>query len=293
MPDSRIGEGFIPVPGGRVWYRLAGSQDAAPLVALHGGPGFPHDYIETLQGLARRRPVIFYDQLGCGRSERPEDPGLWVAERFVRELAQVREWLGLRRFHLFGHSWGSMLAADYALTRPLGLASLILASPPLSMSRWIADLTEYRKALPRQVQEILDRHEAAGTTDSEEYAEGVMAFYRRHLCRLDPWPECLERALEGAGMNVYNHMWGPSEFYVTGNLRGYERAERLGEIDIPTLFTCGRYDEATPEATAWYRGLVPGAEMAVFDHSAHMPHLEETGPYLELVGEFLERAERR
>jgi len=285
-------EGRVPVPGGHVWYGIAGEDRGLPLLTLHGGPGFPHDYLTSLAGLAAERPVIFYDQLGCGRSDRPDDPSLWTVERFVEEVHQVVAALGLDRYHLLGQSWGSMLATDFALTRPAGLVSLILASPPLSIPRWLADCARYRHELPAEVQAVLDRHEAAGTTSSAEYQEATMAFYRRHVCRLDPWPPELMRCLEGVGWPVYHAMWGPNEFFMTGTLRTYDRTPRLGEITLPTLFTCGRYDEATPEATAWYASLVPGARLAIFEQSAHMPHLEEREAYLATVRDFLHHVER-
>lgn len=118
-----------------------------------------------------------------------------------------------------------------------------------------------------------------------------MVFYRRHLCRLDPWPAGLERTLAEIGEQVYLTMWGPSEFYATGNLLNFDRTNRLHEITVPTLFTCGRFDEATPETTAWYQSLIPGAEIAYFEQSSHVPHLEETEPYLQVVREFLSRVE--
>src|SRR5258707_13101732 len=119
MPEA---EGFIEVGGGRVWYRSVGpggpggGADGAggvPLLCLHGGPGFTHYYLEPLEALADRRQVIFYDQLGCGRSDRPEDVALWTVERFVEEVAQVRAALGLERLHLVGKSWGGMLGIQY------------------------------------------------------------------------------------------------------------------------------------------------------------------------------------
>ncbi|HLX57869.1 MAG TPA: proline iminopeptidase-family hydrolase, partial [Ktedonobacteraceae bacterium] len=264
-----------------------------PLLILHGGPGTPHDYLEPLEALADERPIIFYDQLGCGKSERPDDVNLWFSERFVEELGQIREALGLKQVHIFGHSWGSMLAVDYALTRPEGLVSLILASPPLCIARWLQDAADYRSRLPLEVQNILDRHEAAGTTDSEDYQWATMEYYRRHICRLKPWPDSLERARAAEGTVVYQTMWGPTEFFMTGNLLNYDRTARLHEINVPTLFTCGRYDEATPEATAWYQSFIPGSEMVCFEHSAHMPHLEETKGYLRVVRGFLDRVEQR
>lgn len=180
-----------------------------------------------------------------------------------------------------------MLAVDYALTKPAGLVSLILASPPLSIPRWLKDAADYRSSLPTEVQKVLDEHEANSTTDSEAYQAATMEFYQRHLCRLNPWPEPLQRAIAGEGTVVYNTMWGPNEFFMTGNLLNYDHTARLSEIDIPTLFTCGRYDEATPETTAWYQSLLPGSELVVFEQSAHLPHLEETESYLQTLRNFL------
>ena len=284
---NMIREGHIPVPGGRVWYKIVGSGDTIPLLVLHGGPGFPHNYLKPLESLSDERPVVFYDQLGCGNSDRPEDPNLWHTERFVEELAKVRQSLNLEQAHILGHSWGSMLATDYALTKPEGIMSLILASPCLSIPRWLEDVGTYRKQLPADVQEVLDRNELAGTTESEEYEEAVMEFYRIHLCRMDPWPEVLEQTMVGAGLQVYHTMWGPSEFFMTGNLADYDRTSRVGELVVPTLFTCGRYDEASPDATAWYQSLIPQAEIAIFENSSHTPHLEERELYLQVVREFL------
>ena len=284
-------EGFIDVTGGKVWYRIAGSGDSIPLMVLHGGPGYPHDDLEALDELADQRPVVYYDQLGCGKSDRPDDLSLWKAERFVEELGQVRRALDLGRVHILGHSWGSMLATDYALTQPKGLVGLILASPPISVPRWLEDAEKLKATLPREVQEAIARHEAAGTVDSQEYEDATMEFNKRFVCRLDPWPEVMSKSEAGMGTVVYETMWGPTEFYMTGNLADYDRSSRLKEIKVPTLFTCGRFDEATPESTTWYQSLLPGSEIAIFEHSAHMTHLEEPDRYIRVVRDFLNRAE--
>ena len=285
-------EGYISVTGGRVWYKIMNPGVSIPLVLLHGGPGSSHYYLEPLEQLANERTIIVYDQLGCGKSERPHDTSLWQRNHFVEELHQIREALKLEQVHLFGHSWGAMLAIDYALTKPRGVKSLLLASPPLSIPRWMKDMEQYRSSLPMEVQTILREHERNNTTDSDEYQEASMEFYQRYLCRLDPWPEPLERTLANEGTEVYITMWGPSEFYMTGNLLDYDRTPQLSEIDIPTLFTCGHYDEATPEATTWYQSLLPNSEVAIFEQSAHMAHLEETENYLQTVRNFLQKVER-
>src|SRR6185369_3105488 len=136
-PGLKAGEGYVQVEGGRVWYRIVGSGTATPLLVLHGGPGMPSFYLKPLAALADERPVVFYDQLGAGHSERPNDAKLWRTERFIDELVRVRQALGLREIHLYGHSWGSMLATDYLLTHPTGIKSVIFAGPALSIPRWL------------------------------------------------------------------------------------------------------------------------------------------------------------
>jgi proline iminopeptidase len=168
------GEGFVDVDGGRVWYRIAGSGTATPLLLLHGGPGAPSYYLNPLEGVAVDRPVVFYDQLGAGRSDKPMDESLWTVDRFVRELAQVRETLGLDKVHILGHSWGSMLAMDYLLTDPEGVESVIFASPVMSTRRWSEDAERLIAAMPTQYQRAIEENERAGTTDSEDYQAATM-----------------------------------------------------------------------------------------------------------------------
>ncbi|MGH3158268.1 MAG: proline iminopeptidase-family hydrolase, partial [Streptosporangiaceae bacterium] len=164
----KIDEGYIEVPGGRVWYRSVGAG-GTPLLCLHGGPGFTHYYLEPLEALADRRQVIFYDQLGCGRSDTPDDPTLWTVGRFVEELVQVRAALGLDRLHLFGNSWGGMLAMQYALDRRPALVSLILNGSPASMIRWVEDCDELLREEPPEVLQVIREHEAGGFTACPEY----------------------------------------------------------------------------------------------------------------------------
>lgn len=282
------GEGYVDVEGGRVWYEIVGSGKATPVLLLHGGPGAPSYYLEPLRALADERPVIFYDQLGCGRSDQPSDDSLWTTERFVRELRQVRETLGLDQIHLYGHSWGTMLAAEYMRQGPGGVKSLVLASPALSVPRWLEDAGRLRAELPPETQEILSRHEAAGTTDSEEYLAATEQFYRRHLCRLDPWPETLTKTFSQLG-RPYSVMWGPSEFHATGVLKDFDATGTLGQLKLPVLYTTGEYDEATPETVRWYQGLTPGASLEVFENASHLTMLEVPAEYVRVIREFLSR----
>ena len=270
-----------------------GAGRATPTILLHGGPGFSSHYLEPLRLLSDERPVIFYDQLGAGRSERPANVKLWRTERFVEELAQLRNALGLATVHILGHSWGTQLAVDYRLTKPSGVRSVVLASPALSIPRWIQDADRLRKSLPKEMQDVMARHEEAGTTDSEEYQRVTMAYYRRFVCRLDPWPKEVEDSFAAFNPAVYGTMWGPSEFCATGNLKDYDRTPRLREIGVPVLFTADRFDEATPETTRWYHELTPGSSLAVFENSAHMAMVEETERYIDVIRQFLREVEHR
>ena len=281
------------MPGGRVWYEIAGrGGEGIPLLVLHGGPGAPHDYLESLGHLSDERPVIFYDQLGCGLSERPLDEALFTLERFVEELRLVREAVSPGEVHILGHSWGTMVALEYMLTRdPPGVRSLILSGPALSVSRFVADQRRYLLDLPEDMRQDILKGEESGDYDSPRYQAAMTEYYRRHVCRMDPWPESMERTLEKMGHAVYRYMWGPSEFTMTGTLKGYERAEDLGGIRVPVLFTAGEFDEATPSAMEYYHSRCPGSETALFEGASHMHHLEKAGPFLARVREYLCRVE--
>ena len=282
-------DGFVPVTGGRVWFHEVRSNEATPVLLLHGGPGVASDYFEPLEALAHEWPVIRYDQLGGGRSDHPDDVSLWTIDRFVEELGQVREELNLTQVHLYGHSWGSALAVAYMATRPSGVVSLSLAGPWLNASRYVTDVEKLRSQLPEEIQAALGFHEDAGTTESDEYRAASMEFMRRNFCRVE---EVLE-AIAGEDMPpVYQYMWGPSELLPgTGPLKNFDVTYKVHEITVPTLLTCGRHDEITPETTAWYQRMIPGSEMVVSEESAHFGHIRETDRYLRVMRDFIRRAE--
>ncbi|MFD1675888.1 proline iminopeptidase-family hydrolase [Alicyclobacillus fodiniaquatilis] len=284
-------EGFVQVEGGRVWYQMSGDVTKTPLVVLHGGPGSAHLSMRPLSALADERPVILYDQLGCGQSDRPTDKSLWRIDRFVRELATLRTALDLEKVHLLGHSWGTMLLADYLLTEPEGVKSAVFSSPCLSAPRWMADAMRYRRDLPEEIQNILNACEASGDTDSAAYKEASKAYMNKHVCRIEIPAEQRQARNAAFGAAVYNTMWGPSEFFATGNLKDYDRTSRLPEIDVPALFTCGHYDEASPDSTRYYHSLVPGSRFHVFSNSAHMPQVEQTDEYIRVIRTFLQDVE--
>jgi L-proline amide hydrolase len=290
-------EGYIPFREYKTWYRIVGEgeeEGKLPLLCLHGGPGGTHDYLESLEAMAETgRRAIFYDQIGCGKSDLPDDPSLWTVETFVEELGAVRGHLGLDRLHIFGNSWGGMLAMEYALTQPRGVASMIVASSPSSIPQWVSEANRLRAELPADVQETLTRHEEAGTTSNPEYGEACMVFYRRHVCRLPEWPDYVLRSfefIEEQGV-VYQTMNGPSEFHITGPLKDWDITDRLGEIRIPTLVITGEFDEATPAINKTVSEGIPGAESVIYAGGSHMAHVEDPEGYMGVLADFLDRVE--
>lgn len=291
MSDSDEPTGLIDVPGGRVWYRIAGSGAAGtPLLLLHGGPGAGHDGFEPLDALAGERPVVFYDQLGCGKSDIPDDASLWRVGRFVEEVAAVRKALGCERMHLLGSSWGGWLAIEYAVANGEGLASLVLSSTSASSRQFLEGARRMLSELPGGTGETIERLEAESKTESPEYLQACMAFYKEHLCRLDPWPEPMLRSgANVAASATYGSMWGPSEFTCTGVLKQWDRKADLGRISAPTLVTRGGYDEMSQDCANTLVAGIRNAELHVFENSAHMAQLEETDAYLAVVRDFLRR----
>jgi L-proline amide hydrolase len=288
-----VSEGTLPFRGFETWYREEGATEDGklPVLCLHGGPGASHDYLEPLFGLAETgRRTVLYDQVGCGKSATPPQALDWTVELFVEEVDAVRDALGLERVHVFGNSWGGMLAMEYALTQPDGLASLVLASSPSSIPQWVEETGRLRAQLPQDVQDTLTRHEEAGTIHDPEYVAACMVFYERHVCRVVPFPDYVNRSFDQIG-EVYETMNGPSEFHVVGTIRDWSVVDRLPEIQVPTLVVTGEHDEATPAINRTVSEGIPGAESVILDGCSHMAHVERTQEYLALLDRFFSRVE--
>ncbi|MDX2139564.1 MAG: proline iminopeptidase-family hydrolase [Chloroflexota bacterium] len=298
MSNQPVHEGHIPFKGYSTWYRIVDHGEAPgklPLLCLHGGPGACHDYLTSLDAMANTgRRVIYYDQLGCGNSSLPHpQPDWWTVELYIEEINNVRRALNLDRIHLLGQSWGGMLAMEYMLTQPEGIASLTIASSPASMIQWVAEANRLRHLLPPEIEATLDQHEAAGTTDHPDYIAATQAFYDRHVCRVVPNPDYVQRSFQKLSANpeVYNTMNGPNEFHVVGTLKTWDIIARLPEINAPTLVTSGKYDEATPLISGTVYTGIPGAQWVTFDHSSHMAHVEEAERYRQVLSAFIAQHE--
>tara|TARA_B100001173_G_C15897609_1_gene508421 strand:- start:20 stop:964 length:945 start_codon:yes stop_codon:yes gene_type:complete len=288
---DNLSQGFINVPGGPVWYKISGSGEGLPLLTLHGGPGSTSCGFSLLEPLGDQRSIIRYDQLGSGRSGRPDDLSLWEVDRFIEALDIIRNELKLEEFHLLGHSWGAALAGAYILEKGTsGVASIIFSSPLLSTPLWIEDANYLRSQLPQDIQDTLKTHEEANTTNTDEYRAASSVFYERHLTRGKAKEEV---NCGGAPWNqvIYEHMWGPTEFHATGNLIDFDLSDQLFKIDIPVLFITGEYDEARPETIFKFHKMIPSSEFIVIKDVAHASLSRAPEEYRRILEVFLEKIE--
>ncbi|MFJ8810859.1 proline iminopeptidase-family hydrolase [Streptomyces sp. NPDC102490] len=297
MPPARTApssKGTVPFGPYKTWYRVTGDLDSGhpALVVVHGGPGSTHDYLLRLAEFsAHGRPVVHYDQLGNGGSTHlPErGPDFWTVDLFLAELRNLVQRLGLKDYVLFGQSWGGLLSAKYASTRPAGLRGLVIANAPASYPLWLEEMEILRSRLPPGVDETLRRHEAAGTTDTEEYHAAAMHFYERHVCRLKPWPRDWQATFYELfnDPTVYYAMNGPSEFHVNGTLKDWGVLDCAADIAVPTLLISGRHDEATERTVQPYADLIPDVRWEILEESSHVPHLEEPERFDAVLHDFL------
>ncbi|MFU2318770.1 proline iminopeptidase-family hydrolase [Rahnella sp. PCH160] len=294
-----ITEGYAPFQEYQTWYRISGDPGSGktPLVIAHGGPGCTHDYVDAFRDIAKTgRAVIHYDQIGNGRSTHlPDKPAdFWQPSLFLAELDTLLRHLGIEEnYALLGQSWGGMLGAEHAVTRPSGLKALIIANSPASMELWLQAAARLRSELPAGVQETLLAHEQAGTIDSEEYKAASQVFYARHVCRLNPWPEEVKRTFAAMDTDptVYHAMNGPTEFHVIGSMKAWTIIDRLPAINVPVLLISGRYDEAAPEVVQPFADGIKDVRWVIFENSSHMPHVEEREACMECIEEFLDLQE--
>lgn len=286
------GEGFVEVTGGKVWYEIVGSGTETPLLVIHGAC-VPSAYLKPLEALAEDRPVIFYDQLTCGKSVGPSDTALWTIERFVEEIALIRETLGLDEVHIYGHSWGTILAAEYMLTKPTGVRSLTMAGPAFSIPRYVQDTNDLVSTLPDSVWQVIVDCERDGTLDSPDYLSAKMVYYGTFFARRQPWSDELNETFAQVNHEMWNYILGPEMLACTGSICDYDCTDRLGEITTPTLLTAGEYDEARPATVEYYQSLISGSEIAILENCGHLTIQDDPETDIRIIHDFLVQVESK
>jgi len=208
-------------------------------------------------------------------------------ERSVAEMDAVVHGLGLDRLHIFGNSWGGMMLQQYALDVPSGAASLTISNSTPSIPRFAANVVRLKSDLDAATQAAVDRHEAAGTTYSAEYQAAIRTWNETYLCRTRPWPKELEDAFRTMGTEIFETMFGPSDFRIVGTIRNWDVFDRLDEIAVPTLLLGGRFDECSPEDMQEMHHRIAGSRFELFESTAHMPFIEEPQRFDQVMRDFL------
>ncbi|TFB10124.1 alpha/beta fold hydrolase [Candidatus Marinimicrobia bacterium MT.SAG.3] len=297
VPDSSVRFIEITTPKGnfKVWTKRVGNNPNIKVLTLHGGPGATHEYYEVAEDFFRSENIEFYyyDQLGSYYSDQPDDSSLWVTERFVEEVEQVRIALNLTsdNFYLYGHSWGGILAIEYALKYQKNLKGLIISNMVAS----IPDYNTYAEEVlskqidPDVLKEIVEIEEA-GDYDNPRYMELLIPHhYEKHILRIPAaeWPDAINRTFEHLNPNVYVLMQGPSEFRASGRLEKWDRKSDLSKINVPTLTIGGTHDSMDPEHMKWMATEVQNGRYLHCPNGSHWSMYDDKEIYFEGLIKFI------
>lgn len=284
---TRSSTGYADVLGHRLFYRSFGRPLKGTVLGLVGGPGCPHEIQLPLADLTQfGYRVVLFDQLGCGRSDRPRRKELYTENRAVEEVEELRKRLRLGRVHLYGSSYGGALALDVALRFPKSLKSLVVASGYASSEHSESVFSKWYSRLPRRTRDRLEKYWAEKVFFTPEFA-AIWDLYSREHRRLRVWP--------------YDYCYGYSEYFrflsssiasaVADRMKGWDITDRLSEIRLPCLVTAGKYDSVPPAcARAIHRGI-RGSKLVIFKDGAHEPLWENRVEFIELLHDFFDGLE--
>lgn len=283
-------DGFVKINGISIYYERFGRGNRHRLLALHGGPGATHDYMLPLSDLAAMDfDVVFYDQFGCGRSEDPRSESDFTLEYAIEEVENVRKaFFGAGKVNLFGSSWGGMLGLAYAIKYQSHLTTLTSCSGLSSVPETVKEMKRLISELPDEYRESIEVHEANGDFEHPDYVRAGEYFMRQHTLRMDTMPEEIRRMFDmTASRGTYMRMNGPSEFTIIGTIKDIDFTDRLNEIRVPTLITCGKYDEVTPNIARSIQGHITNSRLLVFQNSSHLQFWEERDLYMKSLSDFI------
>jgi proline iminopeptidase len=292
---------FTPKGGFRVWTKRVGNNPNVKVLLLHGGPGATHEYFEACDSYfpAAGIEYYYYDQLGSTYSDQPDDPDLWEIPRFVDEVEQVRQALGLdsSNFYLFGQSWGGALAIEYALAHGQHLKGLLISNMMSSIPAYNAYATDVlMPAMDQQALAEIKRLEAAEAFDDPRYSQLLMQHhYVHHVLRMpaDHWPDPVTRAFAHINPDIYVPMQGPSELGASGKLLGWDRTEDLPNIAAPTLVIGARYDTMDPRYMQLMASKIPGATYLYCPNGSHLAMYDDQATYFDGIIGFIRKVEAR
>lgn len=279
----------VDIGGNSIWYHVIGDGKSTPILMLHGGPGGTSYSLYALSALSDDHTLIIFDQVGTGRSGNLQDTTLMNMDYFVDQLHAFVKKLGLEKYIMYGHSWGTMLAIDYYLAHPEGIEAMIMNSPLMSSDYWMKDADTLISTLPDSIQQYIRISNATGQYDSREYQYAKWVHYKNFISRGErvPGPDSIKRV--PGNRLMYMYMWGPSEFRATGTLKEYDRLDRLGELNVPVLWITGEYDEARPSTVQTYHRLDPGSDFTIIPDAGHGTMHDNQAENVQLMRDFLQK----
>jgi proline iminopeptidase len=272
---------------------MVGASKRPPLIVIHGGPGLSHQYLANLEAQAKDRPVLFYDQLGCGKSDHPHDASLWTLERSCEELDALRNALGIHSCYLYGHSFGSVVATEYLLDGAKGVKGMILAGPALNLPRMYNDINDMRGQMSIADSVALEKGTISGDLSQPAYNEALQRFHTLHFCMTEPIPADLQQSLTDANSDVIKTFVGPCDFKLEGRLQNYDATPRLRQLHTPVLLMCGDKDLATPSTVETYHRAIKGSRMIILAGTSHCGNLEMPKEYNALISSYLLGLDKR
>lgn len=281
------------VPGGNIHYLVQNESSLkTPILVVHGGPGLCHDYLLSLTQLIPDHPIIYYDQLDCGLSDKPNDSSLWIIERFVQEIECLQKHLNIQSFILYGHSAGAMFALDYALRNANYLKGLILSAPVFNMRESAKNLEKVLNNYPEKTKSIfMQEHFSPDTVDRFDLMEARIYHGSRYFCRLPYWDDNLLEASQKRNIVLHDFMWGPSTFFITGTLLEYNRENELSSLKVKTLVSVGEYEMGDIVFFQKNVSKMQNAKLEIIANASHNPHIEEPLAYANVLNAFLQECE--
>jgi proline iminopeptidase len=285
------GSRFIPIKTAKgtfnVWVKRTGNNPTIKVLLLHGGPGATHEYFEVFDSFFPKAEIeyYFYDQLESGNSDRPDKPELWEPERFADEVEQVRQALKLDKsnFYLLGHSWGGIVAMEYALKYQDNLKGLIISNMMSSAPAYSKYATDV--LIPQMDPKVLAevrKLEAAKKYDDPRYEELLFgSYYVEHILRVPPekWPDGLVRAFAKLNKKLYIALQGPSEMGLSGRLEKWDRTPDLPKITVPTLVIAGKFDTMDPAFMEKMSKAVKHGRLLMCPKGSHLAMYDDQETY--------------
>lgn len=278
----------------RVWTKRIGNNPGIKVLLLHGGPACTHEYLEAFESFFQKEGIEFYlyDQLGSYYSSQPQDSSLWTTERFVEEVEQVRTALGLNKdnFFLYGHSWGGILATEYAMKYQQNLKGLIISNMMSSIPQYALYLDKLHEGMRKSAVDSIKNYEATQQFTDSNYQRILMTeYYSKHFCRLAEWPDPVARTMKHLNYSIYLLMQGPSEFSISGRLAGWDRSKDLKKLTVPTLTIGATHDTMDPEHMKWMSEQVQNGTYLHCPNGSHLSMWDDQQHFFPGIIDFLRK----